>query len=84
MRFHEDLGMRLHLSTAYHPHIDGQNEQIIQAHEDMLRPYVIDFGGCKYTYLPLSEFSYNKSYHSSIVATPYELLYGRKCHTRVC
>nr|GEX99191.1 hypothetical protein [Tanacetum cinerariifolium] len=29
-------------------------------------------------HLPLVEFSYNNSYHSSIKATPFEALYGRK------
>ena len=32
----------------------------------MLRACVIDFGGHWYNFLPLSEFSYNNSYHSSI------------------
>nr|GEU71450.1 hypothetical protein [Tanacetum cinerariifolium] len=39
------LGTRLDLSTAYHPQTDGQSERIIQTLEDMLRAYVIDFGG---------------------------------------
>lgn len=30
-------------------------------------------------YLPLVEFSYNKSYHSSIRMPPYQSLYGRPC-----
>ena len=44
-KFHEELGMRLHLSTVYHPYIDGQSERTIHTLEDMLRSYVIDFGG---------------------------------------
>ncbi|GJZ89377.1 putative reverse transcriptase domain-containing protein [Tanacetum coccineum] len=39
------LGTRLDLSTAYHPKIDGQSERTIQTLEDMLRAWVIDFGG---------------------------------------
>ncbi|GJS36314.1 putative reverse transcriptase domain-containing protein [Tanacetum coccineum] len=35
-------------------------------------------------HLPLVEFSYNNSYHTSIKAAPYEALYGRKCHSPVC
>ncbi|GKF79726.1 putative reverse transcriptase domain-containing protein, partial [Tanacetum coccineum] len=31
------LGIRLDLSTAYHPQTDGQSEHIIQTLEDMLR-----------------------------------------------
>ncbi|XP_076959262.1 uncharacterized protein LOC143635273 [Bidens hawaiensis] len=35
-------------------------------------------------YLPLAEFSYNNSYHSSIGMPPFDMLYGRKCRTPVC
>ncbi|GJT73661.1 putative reverse transcriptase domain-containing protein [Tanacetum coccineum] len=38
------LGMRLDMSTTYHPQMDGQSERIIQTLEDMLRACVIDFG----------------------------------------
>ncbi|GKD68379.1 putative reverse transcriptase domain-containing protein, partial [Tanacetum coccineum] len=35
-------------------------------------------------HLPLVEFSYNKCYHTSIKAAPFEALYGQKCHSPVC
>nr|GEW26539.1 retrotransposon protein, putative, Ty3-gypsy subclass [Tanacetum cinerariifolium] len=35
-------------------------------------------------HLPLTEFSYNNSYHTSIQATPFEVLYSRKCRSPVC
>ncbi|GJY58762.1 putative reverse transcriptase domain-containing protein [Tanacetum coccineum] len=38
------LGMKLDMSTAYHPQTDGQSERTIQTLEDMLCAYVIDFG----------------------------------------
>ena len=47
--------------------------------EDMLRACVIDFGGHWDKFLPLCEFSYNNSYHSSIDMAPFEELYGRGC-----
>ena len=34
--------------------------------------------------LPLVEFTYNNSYHSSIGVTPYEALDGRRCRTPLC
>ena len=78
------LGTQLDLSTAYHPQTDGQTERTIQTLEDMLRTCVIDFGGNWDSHLPLIEFSYNNSYHSSIKMAPFEALYGRKCRSPVC
>ncbi|GJS66987.1 reverse transcriptase domain-containing protein [Tanacetum coccineum] len=77
------LGTRLDMSTAYHPQTDGQSERTIQTLEDMLRACVIDFGGSWDVHLPLAEFSYNNSYHSSIRCAPFEALYGRKCRSPI-
>ncbi|GKB45556.1 putative reverse transcriptase domain-containing protein, partial [Tanacetum coccineum] len=71
------LGTQLDMSMAYHPETDGQSERTIQTLEDMLRACVIDFGKGWEKHLPLVEFSYNNSYHTSIKATPFEALYGR-------
>ena len=57
---------------------------MIQTLEDMLRAYVLDFGGSWDTYLPLAKFSYNNSYHVSIGRPLFELLYGRRCKTPFC
>ncbi|PWA91039.1 reverse transcriptase domain-containing protein [Artemisia annua] len=78
------LGTDLDMSTAYHPQTDGQSERTIETLEDMLRACVIDFGNGWDKYLPLAEFSYNNSYHTSIKAAPYEALYGRKCRSPIC
>ena len=51
---------------------------MIQTLEDMLRDCVIDFKGNCHDQIPLIEFTYNNSYHSSIQMAPYEALYGRK------
>ncbi|GKC90743.1 putative reverse transcriptase domain-containing protein [Tanacetum coccineum] len=48
---------------------DGQIKRSIQTLEDMLRDGVIDFGKGWDRHLPLVEFSYNNSYHTSIKAT---------------
>ncbi|GJW61733.1 putative reverse transcriptase domain-containing protein, partial [Tanacetum coccineum] len=77
------LGTRLDMSTAYHPQTDGQSERTIQTLEDMLRACVTEFGGSWDVHLPLAEFSYNNSYHSSIRCDPFEALYGRKCRSPV-
>nr|GEZ48580.1 putative reverse transcriptase domain-containing protein [Tanacetum cinerariifolium] len=77
--FQKALGTRLDMSTTYHPQTDGQSERTIQTLEDMLRACVIDLGGRWDVDLPLAEFSYNNSYHTSIRCAPFEALYGRKC-----
>jgi hypothetical protein len=82
--FHRAMGTKLKLSTSHHPQTDGQSERTIQTLEDMLRACVLEDGGSWNHHLPLIEFSYNNSYHSSIGMAPYEALYGRKCKTLLC
>ncbi|GJW46498.1 putative reverse transcriptase domain-containing protein [Tanacetum coccineum] len=79
----EALGTRLDTSTAYHPQTDGQSERTIQTFEDMLRACVMDFGGIWDVHLPLVEFSYNNSYHSSVRCAPFKALYSRKCRSPI-
>nr|GEV53311.1 reverse transcriptase domain-containing protein [Tanacetum cinerariifolium] len=62
---------------------DGQSERTIQTLEDMMRACVLDFGKGWNKHLPLVEFSYNNSYHTSIKAAPFEVLYGRKCRSPI-
>ena len=68
------LGTQLDMSTAFHPQTDGQSERTIQVLEDMLRACVIDFCARLDQHLPLAEFAYNNSYHSSIQMAPFEAL----------
>nr|GEV39917.1 putative reverse transcriptase domain-containing protein [Tanacetum cinerariifolium] len=79
----EALETRLDMSTAYHPQTDGQSERTIQTLEDMLSACVLDFRGSWDVHLPLVEFSYNNSYHSSVRYAPFEALYGRKCRSSI-
>ncbi|GJV27472.1 putative reverse transcriptase domain-containing protein [Tanacetum coccineum] len=60
------------------------SDRTIQTIEDMLRACVIDFGNGWDRHLPLVEFSYNNSYHTSIKVTPFEALYCQKCRSPVC
>ncbi|GKA16727.1 putative reverse transcriptase domain-containing protein [Tanacetum coccineum] len=77
------LGTQLDINIAYHPQTDGQCERTIQTLEDMLRGYVLDFGGSWDVHLPLVEFSYNNSYHSSVRYVPFKALYGKKCRSPI-
>jgi len=82
--FQSIMGTQLNLSTAFHPQTDGQSERTIQTLEDMLRACAIEYIGSWDRNLPLVEFTYNNSYHSSIDMAPYEALYGRRCRTPIC
>ncbi|GJW98057.1 putative reverse transcriptase domain-containing protein [Tanacetum coccineum] len=77
-------GTRLKFSTAFHPQTDGQSERTIQTLEDMLRACALEWTGSWNEYLCLVEFAYNNSWHASIKAAPFELLYGRKCRAPIC
>ncbi|XP_070022667.1 uncharacterized protein [Nicotiana sylvestris] len=81
--FQKRLGTKVNLSTAFHPHTDGQAERTIHTLEDMLRACVIDFGGNWDDHLPLIEFACNNSYQASIGMAPFEALYGRMCRSPV-
>ncbi|GJU72782.1 putative reverse transcriptase domain-containing protein [Tanacetum coccineum] len=63
---------------------DGQSERTIQTLEYMLCACVMDFGKGWDRHLPLVEFSYNNSYHTSNKAALFEALYDRKCRSPIC
>lgn len=70
------LGVRVKLSSAFHPETDGQSERVNQILEQYLR--------CSVNYLqdnwvdlaPLAEFAYNNSVHRSTGMSPFFLNYG--------
>ena len=65
MQVFKKLETTLSMSSTDHPQSDGQTERVNQIIEDMLRAYV----GAKQTkwerYLPILEFAYNNSKHTS-------------------
>ena len=75
-RFCELAGIKTALSTAFHPQTDGQTERVNQTLETILRIY------CNYQQnnwkelLPIAEFAYNNSMHSSIKCSPFYANYG--------
>ena len=77
----QSMGTQLNFSTAYHPETDGQIVRVNRVLEDMLRMYVMDQQNQWEKHLPLVEFAYNNSYHSSIQAAPFKIFNGRPCRT---
>ncbi|GKC37211.1 putative reverse transcriptase domain-containing protein [Tanacetum coccineum] len=82
--FSKALGTELDMSTPYHPQTGGQRKRTIQTLKDMLRACVIDVGNGWDRHLPLSEFSYNNSYHNIIKAEPFEGLYEKSRIQAAC
>ena len=72
------------MSSAFHPQMDGQTERVNKVMEDMLRACVLDFEISWETHLPLIEFAYNNSYHTSISMAPFEALYRRPYRLPLC
>ena len=67
----------------FHPQTDVQVERTIQTLEDMIRSCIIDFKGSWDKHLPLVEFAYKNSFHSSISMAPYEAFYGKRCKSLI-
>jgi hypothetical protein len=83
-KLHESMDTKLHFSSAYHPHTDGQTQRTNQILEDMLRACALKHGGSWDKSLQYAEFSYKNSYQASLKMAPFEALYGRKCRTPLC
>ncbi|MBW0510946.1 hypothetical protein O181_050661 [Austropuccinia psidii MF-1] len=65
------------LSTAFHPETDGGTERVNQILEQYLCMYVSYHQDDWHTWLPLAEFAYNNSGHSSTKQSPFFTIYGR-------
>ncbi|MCO5572529.1 hypothetical protein L7F22_026284 [Adiantum nelumboides] len=75
----ENLGTRLNFSSAYHPQTDGQSEIANLTILDLLKSYVmeVDQRSQWEKYLPLVEYAYNNTVHTSTGKAPFEVIEGR-------
>lgn len=75
------MGRKLNFITSYHPTIDQQTQMIDKVLEGMLHMYIMRIQPTKWEdYLHLVEFPYNNSYWASLKMSPFQVLYGMKCH----
>jgi len=73
----EILGMDKRMSSAYHPHTDGQTERTNRTLEEMLRSYVGYEQNDWDSKLACAEFAINNSWQESVKNTPFFLNYGQ-------
>ena len=72
------LGVRLSMSTAYHPQTDGQTERTNKTLESILRAYVSWKLNDWDQHLTMAEFAYNSAPQASTRHSPFYLNYGRE------
>lgn len=70
------MGTTLKLSSAYHPQTDGQTERVNQCIKMYLRCMTGHKPAEWSNWIPLAEWWYNSSFHSSGM-TPYQALYNQ-------
>ncbi|KAK1620537.1 hypothetical protein QYE76_026054 [Lolium multiflorum] len=70
-------GVKLRMSTAFHPQTDGQSEVVNKIIAMYLRCITGDRPRAWVDWLAWAEYCYNTSYHSALHATPFEVVYGR-------
>jgi transposase InsO family protein len=70
-------GIRLKMSTAFHPQTDGQSEAVNKTISMYLRCITGDRPRSWLEWLPWAEYCYNTSYHSALKTTPFQVVYGQ-------
>jgi hypothetical protein len=70
-------GVKLRLSTAFHPQTDGKSEVVNKVIAMYLRYVIGDRPRAWVDWLAWVEYCYNTSYHSALHTSPFEVVYGR-------
>ncbi|MCO5577600.1 hypothetical protein L7F22_031431 [Adiantum nelumboides] len=74
----ENMGTTLKFSSSFHPQTDGQSEEANSTVLDLLKCYVSEHKAAWEQYLPLVEYAYNNTVHSSTGKAPFEIVEGGK------
>lgn len=69
--FCDALGIKVNLSSAFHPQTNGQTERTNQTLEQYLRCFICHLQDDWVDLLPLAEFSYNNSQNASTKQSPF-------------
>ncbi|MCO5588633.1 hypothetical protein L7F22_042590 [Adiantum nelumboides] len=74
----ENMGTTLKFSSSFHPQTDGQSEEANSTILDLLKCYVSEHKATWEHYLPLVEYAYNNTVHTSTGKAPFEIVEGGK------
>jgi len=69
---HRHLGVKLKMSTAFHPQTDGQSERAIRKASQVLTAMVLPDQSNVFECLPMTEFALNSSVNASTGFAPFE------------
>jgi len=72
------LGIEMRLSTAFHPQIDGQTEQMNQELEQYLRFFIEHRQKDWLEWLAAAEFTVNNKVHTATKVSPFMANYGKE------
>ena len=67
-------GIQQNISTAFHPHTDGQSEQMNKWIEEYLRQFVLIHQNNWSTLLPMAEFVHNSWRHENTKHTSHKFI----------
>jgi transposase InsO family protein len=76
-------GVKLQMSSAFHPQSDGQSEVVNRVIVMYLRCLAGDRPKSWLKWLPWAEFCYNSSYQTALQCSPSKVVYGRDPPTMV-
>ncbi|MCO5581506.1 hypothetical protein L7F22_035391 [Adiantum nelumboides] len=74
----ENMGTPLKFSSSFHTQTDGQSEEANSIVLDLLKCYVSEHKASWEHYLPLVEYAYNNTVHTSTGKAPFEIAEGGK------
>ncbi|MCO5566505.1 hypothetical protein L7F22_020182 [Adiantum nelumboides] len=74
----ENMDTTLKFSSSFHPQTDGQSEEANSTVLDLLKCYVSEHKATWEHYLPLVEYAYNNTVHTSTGKAPFEIVEGGK------
>ncbi|MCO5606597.1 hypothetical protein L7F22_060785 [Adiantum nelumboides] len=70
----ENMGTTLKFSSSFHPQTDGQSEEANSIVLYLLKCYVSEHKATWEPYLPLVEYAYNNTVHTSTSKAPFEIV----------